>query len=248
MCRLVLMNKQGEKEIDRRYGLSKYLKYLEDRFGGHGNGYIAVKNKKVVSYSKGMNLDVRDIANHLKNIEYDWAIFHTRFASVGSKSDKNCHPFVKGTNIIAMNGTEESVSFLSDAKDITDTEAILDIMDKHNLSIAALTNLRSIFVGFQKGEPFMIANNTRNIMLLYNKENKAIIFASEFPRSLRKDIYEFKKCYVWNNDEINENVIKKYKPTKPVRISNWHDYFDFDELYGQGYFKNHNEAGDKYAV
>ena len=248
MCRLVLMNKQGEKEIDRRYGLSQYLKFLEKSYGGHGNGFIAVKDKKIVSYSKGINLDVRDIANKLKNIEYDWAIFHTRFASVGGKSDRNCHPFVRGTNIIAMNGTEGAVSFLSQARDITDTEAIFDIMNKYKLGITALTNLGSIFVGFQNGEPFMVANNTKNIMLLYNKEKEAIIFASEFPENLRKDIYEFKDCYVWNNDAINENIIKKYKPSKPVKISNLYNYYEFDKIYGQGYFKDLNEAGDKYAV
>lgn len=248
MCRLVLMNKQGEKEINKRYGLGNYLKFLEDRFGGHGNGVIAVKNKKIVLYSKGVKLDVRDIAKQLKSLQYDWAIFHTRFASVGSKSDRNCHPFVKGRYIIAMNGTEEAVSFLSDAKDITDTEAILDIMDKYNLGIAALTNLKSIFVGFQKGEPFMVANNIRNVRLLYNKENKAIIFASEFPKTLKKDIYELKTRYIWNNNEINENIIKKNKPSKPVKTSNWYKYFDFDEVYGQGYFKSINGEGDKYAL
>ncbi len=248
MCRLVLMNKQGEKEINRRYGLSQYLKYLENSFGGHGNGYIAVKNKKIVSYSKGINLDVRDIAKQLKSIEYDWAIFHTRLASVGSKIDRNCHPFIKGSYIIAMNGTERSVSFLSEAKDITDTEAILDIMNKHKLGLAALTNLSSIFVGFQKGDPFMVANNTRNIMLLYKKENNAIIFASEFPKNLRKDIYEFKECYVWNNEAINENLIRKYKPAKPISIHELYDYYDFDGMYGQCYLKALKKAGDKYAV
>ena len=248
MCRLVLMNKQGEKEINRRYGLDRFFKYLEDSYGGHGNGFIAVKNKKIVAYSKGVNLDVRDIANNLKNMEYDWAIFHTRLASVGSKSDRNCHPFVKGRNIIAMNGTEDSVSFLSDAKDITDTEAILDIMSKYNLGLAALTNLHSIFVGFQKGEPFMVANNTRNIMLLHKKENEAIIFASEFPKNLRKDIYEFKSCCIWNNDAINENLLKKYKPAKQVNIHKLYDYYDFDDVYGQCYFKALNKESDKYAV
>lgn len=37
MCRLVLMNKQGEKEIEKQYGLTNYFKYLEDKLGGHGN-------------------------------------------------------------------------------------------------------------------------------------------------------------------------------------------------------------------
>lgn len=37
MCRLVLMNKQGEKEIEKRCSLGEFLKYLENQFGGHGN-------------------------------------------------------------------------------------------------------------------------------------------------------------------------------------------------------------------
>jgi len=43
MCRLVLMNKQGEKEIEKRYGLGNFLKYLEERFGGHGNRICSSK-------------------------------------------------------------------------------------------------------------------------------------------------------------------------------------------------------------
>lgn len=37
MCRLVLMNKNGEKEIEKKYGLYNFLKFLEDQMGGHGN-------------------------------------------------------------------------------------------------------------------------------------------------------------------------------------------------------------------
>ena len=29
MCRLLLMNKQGEKEVEKIYGLDRYLKYLD---------------------------------------------------------------------------------------------------------------------------------------------------------------------------------------------------------------------------
>lgn len=46
MCRLLLMNKEGEKEIDKTYGLDKYLKYLEKDFGGHGNRFFAIKKWK----------------------------------------------------------------------------------------------------------------------------------------------------------------------------------------------------------
>lgn len=40
MCRLILMNKKGEEEINKTYGLAKYLKFLEDSFGGHGNRFF----------------------------------------------------------------------------------------------------------------------------------------------------------------------------------------------------------------
>ena len=43
MCRVILMNKQGEREIDKIYGLDQYLKYLEDQLGGHGTRIRIIK-------------------------------------------------------------------------------------------------------------------------------------------------------------------------------------------------------------
>lgn len=43
MCRVVLMNKQGEKEIEKMYGLAEYFKYLEEQLGGHGNRICIIK-------------------------------------------------------------------------------------------------------------------------------------------------------------------------------------------------------------
>ena len=63
-----------------------------------------------------------------------------------------------------MNGTEHSVDFLSKTIDITDTEAILETMDKYNLGLAALRNFSSIFMGFLKGNPFVVADNTVSII------------------------------------------------------------------------------------
>ena len=95
-------------------------------------GFALMKNKKLIKFEKGVNLDVREIAKILKNTDYDWALFHTRLASIGEKCDKNCHPFKRGNMVMAMNGTERSVSFLSKINDITDTEAILETMYKYN--------------------------------------------------------------------------------------------------------------------
>ena len=46
MCRVLLMNKQGEKEIEKIYGLDKYLKYLENQLGGHGNRICFIKKQE----------------------------------------------------------------------------------------------------------------------------------------------------------------------------------------------------------
>ena len=117
-----------------------------------------MKNKKIIKVEKGVNLDVRNIAKILRNTDYDWALFHTRLASMGNICDQNCHPFRRKDVVMAMNGTEKSVNFLSKIRDITDTEAILETIDKYNLSLAALKNFSSIFVGFFNGKPFVVAD------------------------------------------------------------------------------------------
>lgn len=232
MCRLVLMNKNGEKEIEKTYGLSSYLKYLEDKFGGHGNGVALLRKGKVIYLEKGVKLTVKEIANTIRKKDYDWCIFHTRLASIGSKRDSNCHPFMIGTEVMAMNGTERTEELLTKAKDITDTEAILSIKEKFNLEIPVLKNLSSIFVGFTKGKPYVVANNTRNIQLMYKKNDKSIVFASEFPDKLKKNIYDANKEFIWNGDEIDLSNFKMHKKKKQEKFKQitFSDFQEFDEI------------------
>ena len=74
-------------------------------------GFALLKNKKIIKIEKGVKLDVRDIAQILRKTDYDWALFHTRLASIGTISDENCHPFVRNNMLLAMNGTENSSKF-----------------------------------------------------------------------------------------------------------------------------------------
>ncbi len=246
MCRVVLMNKQGEKEIEKTYGLDKYLKYLEKQLGGHGNGFALLKNKNVIKLEKGVNLDVRDIANIIRKTSYDWCVFHTRLASIGKKSDENCHPFEKDDFVLAMNGTEKSVSFVSEIKEITDTEAILDIINTYHFGLTALRHFNSIFMGFYKGKPFVVADNVSSIQVLRNKKTKALVFASEFPPKFRSNIYETTDCFIWNGGRL-PNTLEKYKarfyPKRIVRKlgTDW----GYPELYGQCYMNEIEELGDE---
>ena len=234
MCRVALINKKGEKEIERIYGLTRYLKFLEKQFGGHGNGFSLMKNGKIIKLEKGVKLDVRDIANEMKNTDYDWALFHTRLASVGDKNDRNCHPFRRGTTVLAMNGTERSVEFLSHTMDITDTEAILETITKYHLGLVALKNFHSIFMGFYNKKPFVFTGNTQNIKVLNNRKKRAIVFASSFPNEF-KNTYETTEKFLWTGGNLPNTLVKSKKiHFEPRFFSN---YLYHDDLYGQCYLE-----------
>lgn len=254
MCRLLLMNKSGEREIEKSYGLSNFLQFLEEQMGGHGNGYALMKKGRITALEKGVKLNVKEIARVTRKSNYDWCIFHTRLASVGEKSDNNCHPFRKGTEVMAMNGTEHSVGLVSNVKEITDTEAILDLKVMYKWELPALKKLSSIFVGFSKGKPYIVADNTYNVKLLNNKKNNAIVFASDFPDKMKKNIYEPKKCFIWNDGPIDMNEFKKYKKKKlnkrayfePLPEFGESDYYE--DLYAKYYGQQEldlEKAGDR---
>lgn len=255
MCRLILMNKEGEKEIEKQYGLENYLNYLKNQFGGDGNGYALLKKGKVVKFEKGVKLSIKDIARSIRKYKYDWCIFHTRYASIGAKSNENCHPFIRGNEVMAMNGTERSVDLVSSVKGITDTEAILDLKVLYNWEIPFLKRLNSIFIGFSKGKPYVVANNTYNIKLLYNKKNNAIVFASDFPNKMNKYVYEANSDFLWNDDSIDLNLFSKRRIIKVKRnqLKMYKDVFEdeYDFFYDYDiydYYRLAQKVGDKNAA
>lgn len=241
MCRMLLMNKKAEKEIEKIYGLNNYLKYLEEELGGNGNGFALLKDNKIIKLEKGVNLKTKDIAEVFKKNDYDWALFHTRLATIGNVNDKNCHPFKRGDTVLAMNGTEEKLSFLTEIMHISDTEAILDTMYKYKLEIAALKHFNSIFMGFHKGKPFVVADNTYNIKILKNSKNGVLAFASSFPEKIKK-IYKPTNCFLWNGGPLNIKL-EKYKIFKK---KSFRKYIYHNNDWGQYYFDMFDKRGDKY--
>lgn len=177
-------------------------------------GYALMKKGRIIALDKGVKLSVKEIERAIREHNYDWCIFHTRLASVGEKSDKNCHPFRRNTEVMAMNGTERSVDLVSKVKEITDTEAILDLKTMYKWELPALKNLSSIFIGFSRGKPYIVADNIYNIKLLNNQKNNAIVFASDFPEKMKKNIYEPQEEFVWNDGPINMTQFKKYTKKK----------------------------------
>lgn len=242
MCRLVLMNKAGEKEIEKNYGLENYFNYLEKSLGGNGNGYALLRKGKIIEFNKGLNLSIKEIIRTIRKKSYDWCIFHTRLATVGILSDENCHPFIRNNNeVIAMNGTENKMDFIAGPLEITDTEAILETKVKYNLSLPALKYFKSIFIGFSKGKPYVVANNTYNLKLMRDVKKEAIVFASAFPDNIKKKIYKPVKPFIWNGDKIDMSNFKEYKENKY-----YHKYL-FESYYNPFFTKDIEKEKDLYS-
>lgn len=176
MCRLAMMNREGIKYIEKKYGLENLFNYLERQLGGHGNGICFIYNDGSYFIRKGVELSNEEIVeeilmkiNHLK-----WIIYHTRLASIGSISDKNCHPFNNNGRVLAMNGTERNYTVVN--KSLTDTENILLTTDNITKDTR---KYHSVFLGYENGKVF--ANKNCGSLEYIPCENGGRVFASTFP-------------------------------------------------------------------
>ena len=193
MCRLALMNNEGIKHIEKKYGLENLFNHLERQLGGHGNGICLIYNDGSYSIRKGVGLTNKDIAEEvLSEIKcIKWIIYHTRLASVGSISDKNCHPFENCGRVMAMNGTERD--YIVFDKNLTDTENIL--LTTENIT-KDTREYRSVFLGYDNGKVF--ANKNCGSLEYMPCENGGHVFASTFPSEYyAKDaVYEAPQYFI----------------------------------------------------
>lgn len=197
MCRQVVGNKKGFLSIDKEYGgLEHFLSWLVFERGGNGNGVIFIKNNQIFKMKKNIDLSIEEIANDLRTTNYDYALFHTRLASVGSVCRSNVHPFVFSPDFaLAMNGGENCNDLDSTDKrpDMTDAELIARVMfdtGAHPKEFLDKHTKKSAFTGVYQGKPYVYTQN-KGIMMLF-KKGEAFLFSSDFPwQYYGKNIYSF---------------------------------------------------------
>jgi hypothetical protein len=214
MCRLLLANRSGINELVQALAsfpncphLSDYLKGLELKDGGHGNGLALVKNGQLTLLEKGVALGSDHIASLMESSDYDWALFHTREASLGTVSDANCHPFVVEGNphlVVAVNGNELQMGPLAALLDITDSEFIARMTVSMKLPFPrALSCFASNFAGFVNGRPF-VRKGDRQLQLF--QKGEALVFSSDFPYGL-ENITGLEEHYCWiDGQEIGGGI------------------------------------------
>lgn len=259
MCRLLLTNKLGVQHIKEKYGLKELFNHLEKSSGGFGNGFALVKDKKVVFLKKGVYLTNDEIAKIVDKMDYDWLLYHTRIASMGSVCDANCHPFRQGNLVLAMNGTETDFKGVANLFNTTDTEAIAKIITRFRLPIRkVLTKLTGTYVGFINGVAFAVSNSEgyKNLEIVKNDDG-ALIFASELPAVFERkeavklpfffaeplempDIKEYKGySKTWKNISDGGHSEKKYS-----YLDGWYDKFE-EEKKADSKKTNYKNVNDK---
>lgn len=200
ICRLALLNKEGFNELENKFGVVKYFDYLEKANGGHGNGYVLIKDGKIVDYNKGVKLTNKKIVSAIKKHEPDWTIYHTRITSQGETCDVQCHPFVspKMDYALCMNGTERNYGDIGKMLGTSDTDAIFRIWHSLNLPDEELKYMTSRFIGFRKkkgskkGKVFFTNPSYNGVELMKSESNTSIVVGSCFPIQVDSDMVESK--------------------------------------------------------
>lgn len=204
MCRLLLANRSGVTALTRALvsfpqcpDLGSYLKGLEMKDGGHGNGLALVKDSRVTLMEKGVDLGTGQIASLMETSNYDWALFHTREASLGTVNDANCHPFVVDGDphlVVAVNGNEVQMGPLAELQGITDSEFIARMIVSMDLPFPQVLGcFCSNFAGFIGGRPF-VRKGDRQLQLF--RRGEALVFSSDFPYGL-EGVTGLEEHYCW---------------------------------------------------
>jgi len=197
MCRQAVGNKKGYMTIDKEYGgLEHYLSWLVFERGGNGNGILFVKDKRIIKFKKDVGLSIEEIADDLRNTDYDYALFHTRLATVGSVCRSNVHHFVFSPDFaLAMNGSENCSNLDKSEKrpDMTDAELIAKKMfesKEHPKKFLDKHTKGGAYTGIYNGKPYVYTHSKDIMMLL--KKGDAFLFSSDFPwQYYGKNIYTF---------------------------------------------------------
>ena len=214
MCRVFMATKHAIMVYNRKNNLTSLFGYLVQNCGGHGNGIALIKDKTIIYTKKGVDYSYKQAARALLLKNYDFALFHTRIASVSSISDTNCHPFTYQKRFaLIMNGTINGLSGISESIGITDTECVFNVIKGLDMdtTIKALSTLSPVFLGVCDGLPYALKNSGALSSWTNKKLNKDdFIFSSVFPKDV-KGVISLPYGYTWKDGkEVTMSKQKTY--------------------------------------
>jgi hypothetical protein len=192
MCRLAYIPDAG---IELPIPMGEFFAWLENRAGGHGNGVgwfdPDTKEPHIV---KSKQLTADDAAELGQTVQTQKGfIFHTRLASMGSRTDDNCHPFEYGQRITCHNGTWGKARELkwqillsggmpaTRLLDCTDSEIMAFLIGKYGLSASQMISSGTILT-LEKNKAHVTVNGDFEAV----RFGKSWVYASAFPGDISR--------------------------------------------------------------
>ena len=196
MCRLAFF--PGET-VKHQY-IPWFMDWLEHKMGGHGNGigYFIDGEAYIL---KGVRLKSELLVEEAVGA----TIFHTRWATTGSISDKNCHPFHVGDGIYAHNGQFsrwiQAVEYMERRglprfpSNITDSFVLATIEENFDREfMEASTSHFGVLLRLNPDETCRVVVTSHSFKMGKLVDTGQLIFASDFPSaySFVEDVREMK--------------------------------------------------------
>lgn len=191
MCRLALFNREALHLLGQQ-PLDLLLKTLEKQLGGDGNGIAALwQGTGQIKVRKSVHFSARAAAGELRFAMLqgaDWGLFHTRLATSATVCPRACHPFRRGSLVLAHNGHDEVFARLGalTRKKRSDSAALAEYWARWRVPIPTLATRPGVFLGFYQHRPFVVKGQaSRDLVLAWQQKTGALLFASELPDTLR---------------------------------------------------------------
>lgn len=172
--------------------LTKWFKqalYCDALRGEHGTGILSVNDKGFYNmYKKSLNAaDFLELSK-TKSVLKDSSVFsvgHNRWATQGTHTDDNSHPFEHGSIILFHNGTVTNHRTLSKPTFNVDSSAVSFMLSESKDIKKSLERLEGtyslVWYDFLLETLNFARNEDRPMFFGYVKDSKSILFASEAP-------------------------------------------------------------------
>ena len=230
--------------------------------GYDSSGLATIKNNHF-EYSKNIG-KISNLQKSVKNnkLTGNVVIAHTRWATHGKPSIKNCHPFIKDNCVLVHNGIIENYTDLinyysikqKNIKSDTDTEIIAEIYNKllneFNNPIEAIKNLNKKIVGSfsfaflvhgsksiyvtRRGSPLVLGSGEG-----FNAVSSDVLGLPDNTKEIifleENDIAEVNdtSILIYNNNKIIKREKHKFIPKKEFKVKGNYKHFMEKEIFHQ---------------
>ena len=166
------------KTINERKKFAAFLKqaiHCDTLRGHHGTGVLGVDDKgKMSMYKRDLSghdfIELQKAKDIIDSTDNVFAVAHNRWATRGTASNENTHPFQHGDITLFHNGTVTNIHSLSKEKFNVDSDGVSYLINQNDM------DYKSILEEFEGGYSLVFYNEFDNTLNFARNEEKPMAF------------------------------------------------------------------------